>query len=73
MTVLPGTVLMANNIEGECPPTCPLRPMTHQHFIKAEGQPKKHKKKRRQDFDDGGDSRFMTRRSEQKRLYKRKR
>jgi len=66
---------MANNIEVACPDNCPLRPMTHQHLQKAEGQPHRKKfKKRRYDNDEpGGDTRRMSRKAEQKKLYKRKR
>lgn len=54
---------MANNIETICPPECPLRPMTHQHFQKIEGQPKKHKRKHRRSFDDEPNNQFMSRRN----------
>ncbi len=64
---------MANNqIEIPCPETCPLKGMTHSHYEKVAGQPKKHKRKHRRSFDDDNPQ-FMVRNSEQKKLYKRKR
>jgi len=55
--------MASNQIEIPCRDDCPLAGLTHQHFEKVEGVPKKKHKRRR--FDDDN--------SEQNMLVKRKR
>lgn len=61
---------MSHQVEAECPETCPLRGLTHQHIAKvANEKPKFKRPKRRNDQD--GEWKFP--KTEQKRVAKRKR
>lgn len=63
---------MSHQVEAECPETCPLRGVTHQHIQKvANIKPPKHQhhRKFRREFD--GEWNFP--KTEQKRVAKRKR